>query len=83
MFNLFSLASLTWCISVLMLNLSLLKQPQSQEIPLAVVGEHHHESVKCIQGNVNGTTGTINEVDIDESLLKVESKVASGSHGDL
>ncbi|XP_048502354.1 serine/threonine-protein kinase STY17 isoform X2 [Beta vulgaris subsp. vulgaris] len=59
-----------------------MKHPQVQEFSGAAVGDNHHEAV-CLHRSVNGTASKNDEVDIDQSLLKVGSKVASGSHGDL
>lgn len=60
-----------------------MKDPQLQELSWAAMCEHHHEAVKCLHRNAKATTSRNDEVDIDQSLLKVGCKVASGSHGDL
>ncbi|KAL2939716.1 Serine/threonine-protein kinase STY17 [Bienertia sinuspersici] len=49
----------------------------------AAVGDHHLEADICFKGVVKGTTGRVDEIDIERKLLKVGSIVASGSHGDL
>ncbi|KNA08793.1 hypothetical protein SOVF_159510 isoform B [Spinacia oleracea] len=60
-----------------------MQDPESQALSWAAVGEHHREAVKCGYRNVKGMPSRNNESDIDQSLLKVGCRVASGSHGDL
>lgn len=60
-----------------------LKGPQLQAIQQVAADEDHDEEANDFPSDVKNITSKTSEVEIDESLLKVGHKVASGSHGDL
>ncbi|XP_057529682.1 serine/threonine-protein kinase STY8-like [Amaranthus tricolor] len=69
--------------SLLGITIQDMKGPQSQANQQAAAGEDHDEEANHFHSNVKNIRSKTSEVEIDESLLKVGHKVASGSHGDL